>query len=186
MISSLTSTASADSMAISEPMPPIAIPASAVVRANASFTPSPIMQTGSEPPEYSFMISIFSSGRRLARTSLIPTLVAIFSAASLLSPVSSIGLIPTLFSLSIVLFASSRSVSERARKPAIFPFMAMYMTVDVFIVLTGEVWSALAAKLRTFDPAYERGFISHRSTPQTLSRNAVCTRLILLHLCHGI
>ena len=33
-----------DSIAISEPIPPIAIPASALVRASASFTPSPVIQ----------------------------------------------------------------------------------------------------------------------------------------------
>ena len=44
--SSSTSAISAASTAISLPTPPMAMPTSAFVSAGASFTPSPIMQTG--------------------------------------------------------------------------------------------------------------------------------------------
>lgn len=117
LISSLTRTASADSTAMSEPIPPMAIPASAAVRASASLTPSPTIQTGSFPPEYSLIMFIFSSGKRFACTSSIPAFSAMAAAAYTLSPVRSMGVIPTAFSLSSVSFASSRSVSRRAIKP---------------------------------------------------------------------
>ena len=91
----------------------MAIPTSAVFRAGASFTPSPIMQT--LPSSMSSRTqSTFSSGSRSARNSRIPTRAAMCSAARRWSPVSSTVFTPMASSRRTASAASGRRVSDRA------------------------------------------------------------------------
>ena len=89
-------TTSALSMATSVPAP-IAIPTSALARAGASFTPSPIMATVF-PCSWSFAISrSLSCGMTSAITVSISSFLRIASAVLLLSPVSMTTSIPSSF-----------------------------------------------------------------------------------------
>ena len=82
-------TISADSIAASEPMAPIAIPQSALISTGASFMPSP---TNASLPLASFNNSstfeTLSAGRSSAKKPVRPSLFATFSATLFLSPVS--------------------------------------------------------------------------------------------------
>ena len=78
-------TTSADSIAISEPIAPIAIPTSALTSEGASFIPSPTYTTA---PSFDISSSFayFSSGKRSEYTSFMPSLVATRVTFSRLSP----------------------------------------------------------------------------------------------------
>lgn len=122
-ILSFTRTASEDSTAISDPTPPIAMPAQALDKARESLMPSPIIQTFF-PLSVSFFTALsLSSGIRSAKTLLIPACFAIEKAAEELSPVRRTGVIPCFLRRVIVLRASFRSVSARPIIPMAFPSM---------------------------------------------------------------
>ena len=82
-------TTSADSIAASEPIAPIAIPQSARIRTGASFIPSP---TNASLPlpffKSSSTLDTLSAGRSSAKKPVRPSLPATFSATLFLSPVS--------------------------------------------------------------------------------------------------
>ena len=110
--SSSTSAISAASIAISLPIPPIAMPTVALLSAGASLTPSPIIQT--EPFNFSLLSIKFnlSSGIHSASCSAILSAFAMDVAAFTLSPVSKTGLTPISFKLSIIFLLSLLNVSE--------------------------------------------------------------------------
>ena len=110
---SSTSAMSAASTAISLPIPPIAIPTSAIFNAGASFTPSPIMQTDFPFFRQPSIYCNLSSGRHPAYTSTIRSFLAICCAAFSLSPVSSTGSAPNCFIFSMVSILSFLSVSDK-------------------------------------------------------------------------
>ncbi len=111
-----TRTMSAVSAATSVPAP-MAMPRSAVARAGASFTPSPVMATRSPLSCSSLTLSALRSGGTSAKNSSRPSSSATEAATRLLSPVSIITLIPSFLRREMVSLDSSRITSERATAP---------------------------------------------------------------------
>ena len=112
-----TRTQSALSIATSVPLP-MATPTSALLRATASFIPSPTIIVLASFFSF-FTLSAFPSGRTLASTSSIPAFLAMASATLLLSPVSITTFRPIFFISLIAFVLSLRRVSETAIKPRI-------------------------------------------------------------------
>ena len=111
------STISADSIAISCPAP-IAIPTSAVVRAGASFIPSPIMATFLPCSCNSLIIVALSSGISCDLTCEMPSFFCIALAVFSLSPVSITVSMPAFLKPSIASALVSFILSAMNRMPA--------------------------------------------------------------------
>ena len=117
----LTSTTSAESIAMSVPLP-IAIPISARVSAGASFTPSPTIATF--PNSESLAISpSFPLGSTSETTSSTHTCCAIALAVRELSPVSITTFRPIFFNSATPSFASAFTSSATAIMPASRSFL---------------------------------------------------------------
>ncbi len=122
-----TSTTSAASSATSVPLP-MAIPTSALVKAGASFIPSPTIAT--LPFAFSRRISLsLPSGSISARKLSTPEVFATAFAVLLLSPVSITVWIPIPLSSFIAWAESSFTASATAISPRNFPSLAKPKTV---------------------------------------------------------
>ena len=110
-----TSTISAESIAISVPLP-IAMPMSALVNAGASFIPSPTIATFSSC-EISLTTFSLSSGRSSKNTSSTPTFFPIYFAVFSLSPVSITAFIPISCNSLIAFMLSSLKLSASPIAP---------------------------------------------------------------------
>ena len=110
-----TRTQSALSIATSVPLP-MATPTSALLRATASFIPSPTITVLASFFSF-FTLSAFPSGRTLASISSIPAFLPMAEATMELSPVSMTTFNPIFFISPIALALSGLRVSETAMRP---------------------------------------------------------------------
>ena len=152
-------------MATSAPVP-MAMPTSALASAGASLMPSPAIATTAPLRCRSSIKSSFSSGRRPARTSSMPSCAATALAVVALSPVAMTILSPSAWSRAIASALPVLIGSATATKPASLPSAPSIITVSPLRRRFSAASANGAASMPA--PCISRALPSSTARPSTL------------------